>query len=302
MSQSIALKSLLLLLLACSLGACSVRGAGGGGSDDDDSAVDDDDSADDDDATADDDDATADDDDATGDDDDATADDDDATSSASVATGAYLLTYWVDVNAGVPFCEQRIEFDGLLTQGPGVLADCGPCTGRLDFLSFTDVSNPNTDPDDCDIAALDADGANYGASLIDPALFGDFATPIGFIDEATHAGLGLNLSVSPSTDSTASGLESTWSASGLDYTHAGFIDSSPANSLGAVAGLEGVVNPITPSSDYLAAWSIARNPAANPNGGPTMEGEYFGTALFILTATAPDYDAVSFSLELDVTP
>ena len=83
-----ALRLLVMLLLATSLGCDSSGRLGNNGDDDDDATADDDDATgDDDDATGDDDDATGDDDDATGDDDDATGDDDDATGDDDDATG-----------------------------------------------------------------------------------------------------------------------------------------------------------------------------------------------------------------------
>ncbi len=317
----------LLAALGLLLTSCVTRGGRGGGGDDDDGADDDDSGPDDDDASPDDDDAGPDDDDAGPDDDDADPDDDDAGPDDDDAgpddddagpddddvapddddtgppsgsfTGEYVITYWTDISAGVVDCEQHIAFEGSHSAGTGVLPACATCNARLDFdvSAFIDVSEAATDPDHCDPAQLTADGNNWGQELTDLSSYGDFANPMGLIDSAAQSSLGLDLAVGGGQD--AASIENNLASSGLDYTHAGFVAAIPGT-MGESAGLDAVASPAAAGSDYFAFWTLFVDPVANPNGGPALDGEYGGQALWIITLDAGT--GISFTLTLTVAP
>lgn len=297
----------------------ALTGCPSGGTGDDDDAADDDD----DDLPQDDDDASDDDDDATGgfeadgitfqftstvtatD----TGDDDDDDSSAGEARGTsytavteFAITYWVDIQNGIENCTQRatIEGEGWFEFGIvntlGDQGNCENCTGFIEYdpTTYTDISNPALDPEDCDPAELTAVGADYALRMLSPAdpnatppLMGDFLTTATW-DFTTHDVLGTDLTVSTDIDRTATGSETEWAQFSLQYSHSGFVWAHP-QSLAGTAGLSSITRPPHPGSDYLASWEIFLNPAENthdPKTNSDMQGTYGGSANYILTLGA----------------
>ncbi len=301
--------TLLIATSAFALACPSPRGpgGGGGGGDDDDVAGDDDDAADDDDFAADDDDFTADDDDAVADDDDAVGFDADGltfqfaltavegVNGTVTITGEYIVSYWVDIMNGIRNCDQHMNFEAQYVHGFGVdtTPGCTNCSGHVTFNlgAFQDVSNPNLDPDHCLPADLDAVGANYAVRMTQPAdpnatpaNYGDFGDDLGIIDQETHDILGTDWTTADAStsDRTRAGSEAEWAQYSLDYTHTGFVNATP-QSLAGSAGLNAITRPENPGSLFLAAWEMFINPANNTNTAAALEGEYGGSANFILT-------------------
>ncbi len=302
------LSGLGLLVLIVALVSCTQRGRDEPTPEpDDDDATDDDDfGPDDDDVTRpDDDDFGTDDDDFGTDDDDFGTDDDDFVPPGDVTViGEYRFEYYIDLQNGIPWCTQVMQFTGSASFGPDLVPDCIPCTGRVDFAqgSFVDVSNPAVDPDHCDPATLQAQGTDYGVRMTDPADYGDFSDVLGLIDSDSLGALGLDMTTGFDTDSTAAGREAEYSQFGLDFTHGGFVNAD-ATSLAGSAGLEQITRPPTPGSGFLAAWDIYLDPTANSYSGPELVGPYAGDAMFVLyLSEGGTADGLYFSFTLTATP
>ena len=219
--------------------------------------------------------------------------------------GQYVFSYWVDIQNGVPACDQVIEFTGS-TQFSAVVQGCQLCPGSMAFTpgSFVDVTDNTVDPDHCAPGFVTGLGVDYGDQLTDPTQYGDFAGILGLMGSNTLAASGIDLTVQGGT--TAAELEAKYADLGLDFTHAGFVDAGPTT-LAGTAGLSAISNPppLAPQeqSNFLAAWEIFNNPAVNPYGGSGMQGEYGGQAVFILTLGAGGAaDGVSFTFTTTVTP
>ena len=294
----------------------ALTGCPSGGTGDDDDAADDDD----DDLPQDDDDA-ADDDDATngfeadgitfnftttvtanasGDDDDS-AEDGARGMSWDVLT-EFQITYWVDIQNGIENCTQKATIEGDAWFEFGIVntlgdqGNCENCTGFIEYdpATYTDISNPALDPEDCDPAELTAVGADYALRMLSPAdpnatppNMGDFLTTATW-DFTTHDVLGTDITVSTDIDRTATGAETEWAQYSLQYSHTGFVWAHP-NSLAGTAGLSSITRPPHPGSDYLGSWEIFLNPAENdhdPKTNQDMQGDYGGSANYILTLGA----------------
>jgi hypothetical protein len=198
--------------------------------------------------------------------------------------GTYVISYWDDYASGLLGCEQHLSVEGAANFGIDLLgANCPDCIGLLTFdpASVLDVSDPATDPDQCDVAALDADNTNYGYYLTLPVAdggYGDFLS-IALIDSATMADAGLTNDVGGTED--AAWFESTWSSAGYDFTHLGYLEAVPG-SLSEVTGVDIVAAPAGPGVDWYAWWQFWIDPAVNTNGGWVMLGSYGGTSSWVL--------------------
>jgi hypothetical protein len=295
---------LLLLLLGLALGAAacgSIRGGSRGG-DDDDSQGDDDTSGDDD--GDDDDTAPPDDDDATPpDDDDATPPDDDddddepgydiaavgigfetfTANSAAAGTGieaTFLFTYYADTEFQQVECEQRVEAEGTADFGFGVVSGCSNCTGLIVFDSglVNDVSNPASNPDECDVAQLDAAQMNLAAALLTPQAgggYGDFLT-LALVDRDSFESAGLY------TDDAETEDVSYWDTFFGDYALAfqgiGYIENAPGTLMEQLVANGSTIPNAGGSSDWYAWFIFYRDPASNSNEGMEMDGDYYALA------------------------
>gem|GEM_PF-1510599 len=252
--------------------------------DDDDSATgDDDDAADDDDSATGDDDDAADDDDSAGDDDDAADDDDSAQPPEGYSVVAnFSFTYWRDIQNQIEECEQVIQIEGTADFGFGVMqGECNNCTGRLTFDPTTGVDISDPANGECDVAVLDANGANFGALLLSPTsdeAYGDFLD-LALIDAATHTQLGTDWAVNTGLD--AAGIQEGLDQFALTYTHTGFTNNVEGT-LGNGSGLEGVANNAGGNSTWFAYWQLFKNPEINPHEGIDMNGDYGGSAFFLI--------------------
>jgi hypothetical protein len=211
----------------------------------------------------------------------------------------HTISYWIDVQNGVPYCEQIVRsqaeawFDYGIVVELGVDKACPQFTGfiEIDPETLEDLSNPELDPDQCDMAEFDAVGRNYGRLLLTPAdpnaqppTYGDFLQ-MATIDVGTHRILGLELNTQG--NSTADVLAATYDEAELKYVGASFIQPV-AGSLAAGAGLDQIANKIGDGCNWLAGFEMFTNPELNPHDPEAnfdYEGEYGGTAGFLLTFT-----------------
>ena len=198
----------------------------------------------------------------------------------------YTISYWRDLENGIPLCDQVIELFGEAWFGPGVMDElddvgtCSVCTGflELNWLTYRDVTNPDTNPDHCDFQDPESMGGadDMGPILLTPrgeGGFGDFLR-LALVDDSTLQGLGMQLRVgeAPPID---------WAALGMHRTHAAYVQAAPG-SMSASLGLDQVTLPPEPGSDYLAAFEIARRDKAGDEPGIALEGMGTGMALFVL--------------------
>lgn len=287
---------LLLAAMALLVAGCSTRGGRGGSSGDDDDATGDDDDDDDDttpiDQGDDDDDTTP-----IGDDDDDTTpvgdDDDDDDSVMGFAfdgiqaeitggdlTGEFYTVYYQDASNSVPLCIQRIELEAGVYYGPGQAADCELCTAyiQVDSSSVVDVSDPSTNPDECDSSFLAAEQADFGmAMFMTPANggFGDFLE-LGLIAADDWDASGYTLL--EFDDGTSLTYEELIALDGMDAydVSAAIVALSGEGSLGqAVTGFTDFAIPESSGSEWIGAGWILRDPSINSfTGTNPMNGPY----------------------------
>ncbi|HCP44728.1 MAG TPA: hypothetical protein DIU15_01670, partial [Deltaproteobacteria bacterium] len=144
--------------------------------------------------------------------------------SSTDISAVFGVNYWAEYNEATQIlnCTQWIQIAGSATFGPGILAGegCNNCTGSIEFdhTSATDISDPATNPDDCDVAELDLAGANFGPSLLTPITdggMGDFLS-LGLVDVTTMSDQGMELTVDGGYS--AAEIEQTLSEYGLEFT------------------------------------------------------------------------------------
>ncbi|HCP46731.1 MAG TPA: hypothetical protein DIU15_11845, partial [Deltaproteobacteria bacterium] len=217
-------------------------------------------------------------------------DDDDSADDAEVysVTARYTFTYYSDVQNGIELCQQHIEVAGDANFGFGVVPDgeCNNCTGYLDFdeATVTDVSNPGSNPDDCDPATLDAAGANFGLALLLPTGgeaggFGDFLA-LGLVDADTMSLQGLSLAADGGY--TAADIETALADFDLEFTHAGYVRNTP-DTLASESGLDQVADNAGGTSQWFGYWQIFKNPTDNLHEGSDMNGVYGGQSVWQIT-------------------
>ena len=175
---------------------------------------------------------------------------------------------------------------GWASFGFGILASdgCDNCTGYIEFDedTVTDVSDPATNPEDCDPALLDAADQNFGLQLLTPESeggFGDYLT-MGLVDSASMDALGLSLA--DDGTNTASEISDALAVFDFVFTHAGYVHNLPG-SLAEQSGLDSVADNAGSSSNWYGYWQIYKDPVINPHSGTDMEGEYAGQTQWTVT-------------------
>jgi len=195
---------------------------------------------------------------------------------APTVAATFVITYWEDLDLGLPACDQLLTASGSAAFGSGVVPDCPACVGALAFdpESVSDGSDPD-DPDHCRSYEL-AEMGDWGAPLLTPPPdgYGDLLT-LALLGAEDQALSGLDLALEGGL--TAEALAATAAEDGLVYAHAAFVDAGPS-SLASVSGLTEVA--ASPGGSWRALLQLLRDPAVNDHEGGTLMGSYLGRSLW----------------------
>ncbi|MBN95320.1 MAG: hypothetical protein CL928_14845 [Deltaproteobacteria bacterium] len=236
-----------------------------------------------------------------------TGDDDDSWEpEPQQVTAEYTFSYYGLVD-GIPtdlYCDQRIDATGEAVFGPDLVPDagCNNCTGyiTMDPTTVNDVSDPGSNPTDCDplelndlgFQLLDPQGgepvdvfnSSFGMHVLTPLAeggVGDFLSMALVDADAMHT-LGLYLAqgvgASPPGFSAAD-MQATLDVDGLELSHAGYVDNV-TGSYADHTGLNEMAASAGGSSTWLGFWQISRDPAENTHDAADMNGVYGGQMIW----------------------
>ena len=217
-------------------------------------------------------------------------------SQTSLGTGlaaTFIFSYWETYNetSQTLMCNQRVEIEGTATFAADVMANdgCTNCTGRLLFDESTrqDVSDPTIQPDDCDLATLQAGQSDFGTTMLTPTGdtgYGDFLD-IPLIDAGSYATLGLEASQDGANPYDAAGISTSLSGLSLEFTHVGYT-SNAAGTLSDSSGLATVAEDAGAGGAGYFAYFMIGKVTGNTTVGSGMDGDYIAQPIWLVNFTA----------------